>query len=88
MSRKPLTSSRGGVAGIALLFCLCAGGAGLAFDFVSAAPGTLWVLSEPGGRAALGAGAVTALVLIAHAARWLLARRAGEKGGRDAGDHA
>jgi hypothetical protein len=86
MTRKPLPTSRGGVAGMALLFCVSAGGAGLAFDLLRDAPGAFWLLAEPGGRAALGAGAVTAIVLIAHAARWLLARRT-EKGGRDAGDY-
>ncbi len=86
MSRKPLPHSRGGVAGVALLFCVSAGAAGLAFEFMRNAPGAFWLLAEPGGRAALGAGAVTAIVLIAHAARWLLARREG-KGGADVGDH-
>lgn len=85
MSRKPLPS-RGGVAGVALLFCASGGAAGLAFEFIRNAPGAFWIMAEPGGRAALGAGAVTAIVLIAHAARWLLARRE-EKGGADVGDH-
>lgn len=85
MTRKPFPPSRGGVAGLALLFCATAGGVGLAFDLLRDAPGAFWILAEPGGRAALGAGAVTAIVLIVHAARWLLARRA-EKGARD-GDH-
>ncbi|HRP11055.1 MAG TPA: hypothetical protein PLK37_08485 [Terricaulis sp.] len=87
MTRKPLPSPRGGVAGLALLFCATAGGAGLAFDLLGDAPAGFWLLADPGGRAMLGAGAVTILVLIAHGARWLLARRAGEKGGRDVGDH-
>lgn len=87
MTRKPLPSARGGVAGLALLFCATAGGVGLAFDLLRDNPsGSFWLLAEPGGRALLGAGAVTAIVLIVHAARWLLARRA-EKGERDAGDH-
>jgi len=69
-----------------LLFCATAGGLGLAFDLLRDAPGGFWLLAEPGGRALLGAGAVTAIVLIAHGARWLLVRRAA-KGGRDVGDH-
>lgn len=88
MTRKPLPSRRGGVAGVALLFCVSVGGAGVAFDVLRDAPSAFWFLAEPGGRAALGAGAVAAIVLIAHAARWLLARaRHGEEGGRDARDH-
>jgi hypothetical protein len=71
-----------------MLFCFSAGAAGLAFDVLRDAPGAFWILAEPGGRALLGAGAVAAIVLIAHAARWLLARGAHtEKGGRDARDH-
>lgn len=88
MSKRKLPSaSRGGVAGVALLFCVSAGVAGLAFDFFGEARSTFWLLADPGGRALLGVGAVTAIVLVAHAARWLLARRA-EKGGRHAGDHS
>jgi len=87
MTRKPLPPPRGGVAGLVLLFCVSAGGAALAFDLLRDAPSSFWMLADPGGRALLGAGAVTILVLIAHGARWLLARRAGEKGEGDAGDH-
>lgn len=87
MSRKLPPTSQGGVAGIALLFCISAGGAGLAFDMLRDAPNAFWFVADPGGRAALGAGAVTAVVLIAHLARLLLARRAhGGKEGRDARD--
>lgn len=88
MTRKPLPTSRGGVAGVALLLCATAGGVGFAFDLFNASGASIWFFTDPGGRAALGAGAVTAVVLIAHAARWLLARGPGDKGGRDAGDHA
>jgi hypothetical protein len=71
-----------------LLFCVSAGGAGLAFDLLRDAPNAFWILGEPGGRAALGAGAVAAIVLIAHVARLLLVhRRKDEEGGRDARDH-
>ena len=87
MSRRPLPSARGGVAGLALLFCAAALGAALAFDFMRDGRQGFWVLADPGGRALLGAGAVTAIVLIAHGARWLLAARRKDEGERNAGDH-
>jgi hypothetical protein len=87
MSRK-LPPASGGVAGMALLYCLAAGAAGLAFDLLRDAPNAFWFLADPGGRAALGAGAVVCIVLIAHAARLLLARRPQRsEEGRDGRDH-
>ncbi len=75
---------------MALLFCLAGGGAGLAFDMLRDAPNGFWFMADPGGRAVLGGAAVACVVLIAHAARLLLARRAhdGKEEGRDARDHS
>lgn len=66
---------RGGIAGLALLFCAAAGGAGLAFDFLlngGVAPRML--VSAPGGRALIGLGVALVLVLAAHVLRRLLGR--------------
>lgn len=83
MSKAP--PPRGGVAGLALLFCVTAAAAGVAFDFSARGPGGFWIGDAPGAAAAIGAGAA---VLCAIAARLaLLVFAPGKKGGGDAGAH-
>jgi hypothetical protein len=81
---------RGGVAGLWLLFCAVAGGAGLAFDVVLHPGRGFWIGAEPGARAAIGALVAVFAIASAHLVRLVLSRRASDdgKGGRDAGDHA
>jgi hypothetical protein len=75
---KPISPSRGGIAGMLLLFCVAGGGAGLAFDFANANGSGFWILQAPGARALLGAGVAVLLVIGAHFLRLLLGRTASE----------
>ncbi|MFT3726297.1 MAG: hypothetical protein QM759_00520 [Terricaulis sp.] len=75
---KPISPSRGGIAGMLLLFCVAGGGAGLAFDFLSDNGPGFWVLEMPGARALLGAAVALVLVLLAHVLRLLLGRKVSE----------
>ena len=45
---KPISPSRGGIAGVLLVFCVAGGGAGLAFDFLSDSGQDFWILQAPG----------------------------------------
>lgn len=74
---------RGGIAGLALLFCVAGGGAGLAFDFVLNSGGAQTLIAAPGGRAVIGAGVAAVLTLAAHVLRRTLGR-APQEGERDA----
>jgi hypothetical protein len=60
---------------------------GLALDLMTRARGAFWIGAEPGARAVIGVGAAAFMLLCAHAARFILAKRE-PKGARDAGDHA
>lgn len=82
---KPAPPQPTGVAGLLLLFCVVATAVGAGADALLGGS-RFSVVSEPGGRAALGVGVAAGAVLIAHAMRWALGRREDEK--RDAGDHA
>jgi hypothetical protein len=75
---KPISPSRGGIAGMLLLFCVAGGGAGLAFDFLSDSGQDFWVLQAPGVRALFGVAVALALVVAAHALRLLLGRKVSE----------
>lgn len=75
---------RGGIAGLALLFCAVAGGTGLAFDFVLNSGGGQTLIAAPGGRAAIGAGVAVFVTLAAYALRRLLGRRPQQAEGSDA----
>ena len=77
----PQTPQRGGIAGMVLLFCATAGGAGLAFDFVAQAHG-FWTGAEPGGRALIGIAAVLFVAIASRAVQFMLSRRE-EKGAGD-----
>jgi len=79
MSKPALSPSRGGIAGMALLFCIAAGGAGLGFDFAANSGPSFWVLESPGARGVLGAGLAAILVVGAHLLRLLLGRKASER---------
>lgn len=82
---KPMPpSGRGGIAGVAFVFCCAVGGAGLGVDVLIYDGGGVWLFDEPGGRAALGAGAPLVLALAAHALRRLVGRL--PRGEGDAGD--
>ncbi len=83
---KPRNQASGG--GALFLFCAAAAAAGTAFDFNLESAG-FWIGAQPGGAAALGAGAAVFAVAAGHVARALLgrpARQSQDKGsGRDAG---
>ena len=87
---KPAPAPTRGIAGVALLFCVVAAGAGLAFDLMGDPGARFSVAAQPGGRAVLGIGVAAVIVLAAHAMRLVLGRRpsANDEGGADAGDHA
>ena len=76
--KKSISPSRGGVAGMLLLFCVAGGGAGLGLDFLSDNGPGFWILQMPGARAVLGVGVTIVLVLAAHALRLLLGRKVNE----------
>ncbi|HYD89163.1 MAG TPA: hypothetical protein VEA80_16920 [Vitreimonas sp.] len=76
MSKAP--PPRGGVAGLALLFCLTALGVGLAFDFSARAPGGFWIGAQPGASAIIGAGAAIACALVARLAHLVFGKRDGD----------
>jgi hypothetical protein len=75
---KSISPSRGGIAGMLLLFCVAGGGAGLAFDFLSDNGPGFWILEMPGARALVGGVAAAVLVLAAHVLRLLLGRKVNE----------
>lgn len=72
---KSISPSRGGIAGMLLLFCVAGGGAGLAFDSLSNTTPGFWILEMPGARAAIGVGVALILVAAAHLLRLLLGRK-------------
>jgi hypothetical protein len=75
---KSISPSRGGIAGMLLLFCVAGGGAGLAFDFLTDNGPGFWILQMPGARGVLGVAVAIVLVLAAHAFRLLLGRKVSE----------
>jgi len=75
---KPISPSRGGIAGMLLLFCVAGGGAGMAFDFTTDNGQAFWILQAPGMRALLGVGVAVVLVAAAHLLRLLLGRKVSE----------
>lgn len=88
---KSRKSGGGGGAGPLLLFCAAAAVAGTAFDFASESAAGFWIGAQPGGGAALGAGAAAFAVLAGYAARAFLARppqQGQAKENRDAGADA
>lgn len=88
MSARYQPSPRGGVAGVALLFCIAFGGAGLAVDYLLD-EGPRWLLTRPGARALLGVAVVLVLLACAYVLRWALGRPAWKtKEERDARDSA
>jgi hypothetical protein len=84
---KPGPPVKRGIAAMVLLFSLVALISGVGFEMVSPHAGPRFgVITQPGGRAMLGVGAVALLVLVALAMRIVLAVRG--QGDGDAGDHA
>ncbi|HVV32629.1 MAG TPA: hypothetical protein VHC73_05310 [Vitreimonas sp.] len=75
---KPISPSRGGIAGMLLLFCVAGGGAGLAFDFLSDSGQDFWILQAPGMRALIGVAVAALLLVAAHILRLLLGRKVNE----------
>jgi len=69
---------RGGVAGLALLFCFTAAALGLAFEFGLGAPGGFWIGAQPGAAAIIGAGAAIACALAARLAHLVFGKRDGD----------
>jgi hypothetical protein len=91
MSKRPQPPSQSGLVGVAILFCFVAAAVGLGFDFAVRARGNFWIGAEPGGAAAIGAGAAVFSVLAARAALLILRRRPPapiEEEGGDAGAHS
>lgn len=86
MTRPPQTSTKRGITGLLMLFCLMSAGLGLAFDFAAGANSRFWLAAEPGARAVLGAGTVLTAIAVAHVLRLLLRRRARQKPGRGGAD--
>ncbi len=83
---KPNTQASGG--GALFLFCAAAAAAGTAFDFNLESAAGFWIGAQPGGAAALGAGAAAFAVVAGYVARALLGRagrQSVDKEGRDAG---
>jgi hypothetical protein len=72
---------RGGIAGVALLFCVAAGGAGLAFDFVLNGASAPTLVTMAGSRALIGVGVAVCLVLGVHVLRRLFGRPLRDEGG-------
>lgn len=91
MSKRQQPPSQSGLVGVAVLVGFVAAAIGLAFDFAVRARDNFWMGAEPGGAAALGAGAAVFTVLAARAALLILRRRppapVGEEGD-DAGAHS
>jgi hypothetical protein len=90
MTRTP-PPARGGIAGLAFVFCLAAGAAGAGFDLALEPRQVFWLGAQPGAAAAMGAGAAVFAIVSARIARVLLGRpapRTPAEGSRDAGDHA
>jgi len=83
---KPPPPRKRGIAPMLLLLCVVALVAGVGFEFISGASARFSVVAQPGGRAVLGVGVATALVVLARGMRWLLA--VPKDGGGDASDHA
>lgn len=65
----------GGAAAMLALFCLAAGGAGLAFDLTSDTARGFWLGAQPGAAALIGLVAAVFVVLCGHLARFALTRR-------------
>lgn len=65
----------GGAAAMLVLFCLAAGGAGLAFDLTSDTARGFWIGAQPGAGAVIGVIAAVFVVLCGHLARLVLTRR-------------
>lgn len=65
----------GGAAAMLALFCVAAGGAGLAFDLTSDATHDFWIGAQPGAAAVIGLIAALLVVLCGHVARLLLTQR-------------
>lgn len=81
MSNVTHNRRRGGAAGMVVLFSLAALGAGLGFDF-AARQSAFWIGAEPGGAAAIGAGAVAFVVLAGRLIRLVFAVRPGAESER------
>lgn len=81
MSKAP--PPRGGVAGLALLFCFTAAAIGLAFDYSAGDAAAFWVGARPGGAAAIGAAGAVFCVAAGRIVGALLGR-SGAEGSADA----
>jgi hypothetical protein len=78
--------SRGGAAGMLLLFSVALAVAGFGFDFfVNGATRAFWFAAEPGMRGLIALGAVLVFIAVGHLMRLVLRRRGtgGELGGVD-----
>ena len=87
MTKPP---ARGGVAGLFLLLCGASLIVGAAFDFSIDHGPTFWLADEPGGAAAVGAGAAALVIVAGWLGRIALGRRraAPERGGGRDGSHS
>jgi len=80
--RAPPPNPRGGIAGVWLVFSIAGAAAGLGLSILSRGPSEFWLGAEPGGGAAIGAGAAVFALLAARVARLALRAR-DPKGGGD-----
>ena len=72
---KPEPPKTTGIAGMVLLLCGTAAGAGLGFDILNGGETRLGLVAQPGARAVLGVGVAVAVILVAHALRFVLGRK-------------
>ncbi len=72
---KPPPPKTTGIAGMVLLLCGTAAGAGLGFDVLNGNEARLGLVAQPGARAVLGVGVAVAVILVAHALRFVLGRK-------------
>ncbi|GAM98837.1 hypothetical protein U91I_02473 [alpha proteobacterium U9-1i] len=70
---------RGGAAAMLFLFCLAAGGAGLAFDLTAQPARNFWFVAEPGIAAVVGLAAAVFAVTAGFLARLALVRNEAEE---------
>ena len=85
MSRAPRRPRVRAGLGLTLLFSMAALLLGTGLDFATASGPRFWIDEQPGGLAALGGAIALAVIVVAHAARLLVGRRAqSDEGERDA----
>ncbi len=85
---KPAPPKSRGIAGVLFVCFLAVATAGALIDLFALPSQRGSLLTQPGARAALGAGVALAAVLIGLALRWALGRPLSDEGGARVRDHA